>query len=97
MTIAETLRDEGISRVLSHNETWAERARSAINTLRNWEGTGEDLRLAVVAVAGKPKHHNAWGGVVMGAVKQGILTPTGEYRPMVTDKSHARKTPVYRA
>ena len=58
--------------------------------------TGEDVRLACEAAGIRPHHHNAWGGLVREAIKQGLLVATGTYRSMKAKGSHARKTQVYR-
>jgi len=58
--------------------------------------TGEDIRLTGTALEIKPHHPNAWGAVVMHAIRKGMLEATGEMRKPKTVKSHARKIQVYR-
>lgn len=88
-------RDAGIAQVIAHNEEWSVRAKKYVASLKGWTGTGEDLRMLVTQVVGEPKHHNAWGGLVMGCVKARYIFGTGKYRKMLGGKSHARKTQIY--
>ena len=62
-----------------------------------WKGTGEDIRhLVINAGISKPKHPNAWGAVIMTAVKyRGWLKKTGVAVPMKDKTSHARLTWQY--
>jgi hypothetical protein len=92
------LRDEGISQVLSHNENWLERCVEIASqyAVRTPRFTGEDIRLYCTAIAGYPKHPNAWGGLVNALIKRGVIEETGEYTPMRDPNSHARRTAVYR-
>ncbi len=95
----EVLRDEGIAKVTEHNENWMERClyfagfyvfSGGVETF-----TGEDLRFYLSGVVGCPKHPNAWGALINTLLKRKIIKPTGEWRQMRDDRSHARKTPVY--
>lgn len=92
---AAAKRDEELARVLDNAQPWSDRAAAEIKKLKNWTGTAEDLRHALRLIVGEPHHHNAWGGLIMGAVKRRDLIKTGEHRNMKDAKSHARKTPVY--
>ncbi len=100
----ELLRDEGIAKVSEHNESWmewciaeAERFHPAIgrNPVTYPTFTGEDLRFYLGNKVGLPQHSNAWGALINTLLKRKIIKPTGEYRAMRDDSSHARKTPVY--
>lgn len=97
-TEAERRRDAGLQQVTDNEpKSWMERAKDAVRDLnqrREW--TGEDIRLFVTESIGEPHHHNIWGALTSWGIKQGILQRTGEWRKMVTPKSHARMTPVYR-
>jgi hypothetical protein len=90
-------RDIGMARVLRANSSWAEDISAWIDNLPyGWSGTGEDIRRVWYRCGGlKPKHHNAWGGVIYGAVKRGVLLKTGKRKHMMFTKSHARTTDVY--
>ncbi len=97
----EVLRDEGISKVSDHNGKWMEvaieSAKYFVDEQHSWHKhfTGEDIRFHCLGAAGHPAHSNAWGALVNTLVRRKIIKPTGEYRAMRDDSSHARKTPVY--
>ncbi len=95
----EVLRDEGIAKVSEHNGKWMQRClreSEPFAVRRGSEGfTGEQLRIYLESVAGYPNHSNAWGALINTLVRRKIIRPTGEYRAMRDDSSHARKTPVY--
>ena len=90
-------RDIGIARVLGANATFAAVAGLfIINLPRGWEGTGEDIRRVYFrSNTLKPKHHNAWGGVINSAVRSGVLVKTGKRKGMIASRSHSRTTDVY--
>lgn len=94
---AKRRRDEGIARVLSRNASWADNLGAWIIGLpHGWTGTGEEIRRIYRDCGGQlPTHHNAWGGVINGMVRRGILVKTGKRKHMVTSKSHSRSTDVY--
>jgi hypothetical protein len=94
----EVLRDEGIKKVADNNERWMDLCVKAIEKSysENWTFTGEDMRHLCETTVGCPAHSNAWGALVNTLVRRKIIKPTGEYRAMRDDNSHARKTPVYR-
>jgi hypothetical protein len=58
--------------------------------------TGEDVRfwLRSKRLRG-PASPNAYGALILTAVRRGILRQTDEWRPMRADTSHGRITPVY--
>ncbi len=94
----ELLRDEGIAKVTEHNGKWMERCIEMMGRSHWWgDGTftGEDIRLQLGFSVGQPHHPNAWGALVSTLIKRKIIKPTGEYRAMKDENSHARKTPVY--
>jgi len=95
---AEDRRDKALAQVEDNaGPTWTELAHEEVRKLdprRCW--TGEQIRLHIEDICGKPHHHNAWGAIISSAVKADVLQATGEWRKMQTPKSHARKTPVYR-
>ena len=94
---AREARDAGMKAVLDHSGAWKDRARLKIRELApGWTGTGEDIRLLLQDRPGlRPQHHNAWGAVIGGCLRQGWLQATGELRHMRCRESHARKTAVY--
>jgi len=93
----EVLRDEGIAKVSENNERWMEMCIETATGFVPMYGnfTGEDLRFYLGRVVGCPTHSNAWGALISTLVRRKIIKPTGEWRKMRDDSSHARKTPVY--
>ena len=94
----EVLRDEGIKKVADNNDKWMTAClRWVENHGLDFGGdfTGEDLRMGLSRCVGCPAHSNAWGALINTLVRRKIIKPTGEYRAMRDDSSHARKTPVY--
>jgi len=96
-------RDNALETVAGNAGEWMPRALKAIQNIRmatllpitgTW--TGEDIRIYVTNTIGPPHHHNAWGALIKAAITQKLIVPTGQYRPMKSKKSHARRTPVYR-
>lgn len=91
-------RDEALETVASHNENWMHLCRAEAERYIAYSDTftGEDIRYHCSFKVGLPKHHNAWGALISYLVKRGIIEPTGDYLPMMDDRSHARRTAVYR-
>jgi hypothetical protein len=95
MNEAQASRDEGLRRVQSKNRQWLDDCLAKMPLLTG-HMTGEEIRIRMTFSVGQPTHHNAWGSLIMSAVRKGLIEATGEYRSMKTKKSHARKTPVYK-
>mgnify|MGYP003147463348 CR=1 FL=1 len=79
-------------------EPWSSRAKDNMESLpSDWTGTGEDIRrfLTEETDLEKPHHHNAWGGMISGAIRMGIIIGTGRYTKMTSVSSHALKTEIY--
>jgi hypothetical protein len=93
---AISLRDQALFQVAENSGSWMDLALQCVDCLVPKEYTGEDIRLIVERIIGKPHHHNAWGAVIRTSLKRNYIVATGEYRAMKIIKSHARKTPVYR-
>ncbi len=96
----ELLRDEAIAKVSGHNDAWMERCIMEMKwpfseMLKGTTFTGEDIRFYLNRTVGCPAHSNAWGALVSTLIKRKIIKPTGEYRAMRDQSSHARRTPVY--
>jgi hypothetical protein len=91
-------RDEALETVIENaGHDWKAKALTLIATMQKGTlATGEDLRLAISEKVGDPHHHNAYGALIMNAVRKGFIAPTGRYVRMKTPKSHARATPLYR-
>jgi len=95
---AREARDEGMEKVEENDQEWMLSAMMAGRSLpRGWEGTGEDIRVALtMGGLPKPHHHNCWGAFINSMVREGWLEWTSAMRNMRTVKSHARATKVYR-
>lgn len=93
---AADARDAALAKVTKNNEPWMIRAMRQISVLPSGEYTGEDIRLRLSELMDGPTHHNAWGALIMNAVKKHILIDTGRVSRMKGGKSHARKTSIYR-
>jgi hypothetical protein len=96
---AEKARDNSIEVVTKNDQAgprWIDRALQRIPNYPEETATGEDLRIWLEPQIGEPHHANAAGAMIRTAMRRKILTRTGEWRPMVSPKSHARMTPVYR-
>jgi len=97
--IAKSFRDEGLLTVYQNSKTWSDAAFKALLDLRSENNlstfTGEDLRFQIAKKIGNPHHPNAWGALIMKAVKGDLIINTGKYVPMKSPRSHACKKPVY--
>ena len=102
---AEVLRDSALAQVRANNDEWfslamielEEIARQGSRTWANIETfTGETIRQMLAPTVGHPKSPNAWGSLIMHAVRKKLIEPTGDYVKMRMERSHARRTPVYR-
>lgn len=92
-------RNTGIKTVTVNNEDWMERCMSAYDVFSRItpEFTGEDVRRYCESAGLHPKHHNAWGAFINSLVRRGSMIATGTYRQMKDKRSHARRTPLYKA
>ena len=91
-------RDAGIASVMqSAGEDWKAAAIAVALRVRDRgeDFTGEDIRLACVKEGISPSHPNAWGGLVQGMVRSGMIVETGEWKAARSPRSHARRIPVY--
>lgn len=95
---AKAARDEALTRVSKNSGTWFKDAVAAVGELRGYgEISGEDIRFMLTERGlPEPHHRNVWGSVIRVALKRGFLIPLDRRKPMSGDKSHARKTDVYR-
>lgn len=91
------LRDAALSRVLNNSGDWRIDARRAVERLPDdWEGTGQDLRVALTeAGLPGPHHYNAWGALIKSCIGD-LLQPTGAMRASVLSQCHAHRLAVYR-
>jgi hypothetical protein len=92
-------RDLALAEVGAHSGTWME---ACLTMLANAHGmfpdgaTGEGIRLWLKREVGPPHHHNAWGAMINVAIRRHIIIDTGRRTRMTVERSHARKTPIYR-
>jgi len=96
---AREARDKAVERVETNAGDWSSQARNAFRRIipPGWEGTGEDIRFELTKNGvPQPHHHNAWGPFIVGIRKIGWITPTGRYKNMSSNKSHARESKIYR-
>lgn len=95
----QAARDAALDAVLNHNAIWRHKVLAFIETEipQGWVGTGEDIRhMATEDGIANPGHPNAWGAVIMFAVKnKRWLQWTGKVVPMRDKSSHARITRQY--
>lgn len=91
---AHQARDEALERVRRQDFM-----RAALEVVQGLPAgikvTGEEVRKFCEEGGVHPHHHNAWGALMMQAVKRGLLKNTERYVAMQVASSHARKTPVY--
>lgn len=92
-------RDEALARVAENAGPWLPRALELMRQHRPGpmgdDFTGEDLRVWLTGLGCVPHHHNAWGALILAALREGIIRPNGRRRAMQTARSHARTTTVY--
>lgn len=91
-------RDKALAQVSANAGDWMTAAFGCLLRLeRDLDHTGESIRTQVVAMGcPPPHHHNAWGALIRCGVTRGVLVDTGRYSQMISRRSHARRTPVYR-
>ena len=74
---------------------WQAEAAAVIGKMQG-EFTGEDIRLECRDKGVTAHHPNAWGMFILQARKEGLIEPTGQWRPMRDPRSNSRQTQVYR-
>ncbi|HLL28528.1 MAG TPA: hypothetical protein VKT73_12870 [Xanthobacteraceae bacterium] len=95
LTAAREARNQATSAIAAVNSNFIKLALPLIEGLSaSWSGTAEDIRVMLTDVGVKPNHHNAWGSLILTAVKRGLLHKVG-YGQMKIKSSHARTTPLY--
>jgi hypothetical protein len=98
---AEDARDEGIARVTRSNKKWmAEEAMPCLLRVTpvGDEDISETFRLRMTASGLRPPtRHQAWGALMRHAARAGWFEQVvGDLKPMVTKRSHARRSMVWR-
>ena len=93
----EDLRDRVLARVGAKNAAWMELVCGEVALLQSgFEGTGEDIKLAIRSRTGEPKHFNAWGAAIHACVARGLLAATGRGVKLKVATSHAHFSPIWR-
>lgn len=98
---ARQARDEGIAKTASKNESWLERAISMLPAMKKEYSyvtgvTGEAVRVWMLAHGlPHPSSQHAWGMLMRVAMKRGLIRDTGRQTQMITERSHARRTPLW--
>jgi hypothetical protein len=92
---AISARDAALDRVADNAGGFMSDALAAIRHLPPGRMTGEDIRKALTDLDIAPHHHNAWGALIMAAVRGKLLTPTNDFTHMRGGRSHGRMTRIY--
>lgn len=96
LDLAQTARDEGMSRVEANShEEWKAAVDRAISWLarNNLEFTSDDIRSTFDV--GEPHHDNAWGARFAAAARRGLIVKIG-HRQSARKVGHARTIAVWR-
>jgi hypothetical protein len=96
----EQLRDAGIKRAIDNanekTEKWAYMAYTFLTVYvrSNGEFMTEDVRLASSEIVPQPPSNRAWGGVIVRAVKSGLIIRKG-FRNVKNNKAHCTPASVW--
>ena len=90
------LRDEGIETVVENSRSWQDMALDIVKSMPDGELMGEDIHRKVQAAIGEPHHPNAYGALIMKAIRADFLAKTGAYKKSSRPSAHARVNPVYK-
>lgn len=69
--------------------------RAAMKTKAGSTVTGEQIRQRVESMDIFAASPSAWGGVIQGLVRQGVLENTGNTARMTAPQARGRRSPVY--
>lgn len=95
---ARQARDEGIAKVEVVNVTWLGASLALLSSMKaegHTTATGEGIRIWLTAAGIVPSSPHAWGMLIRTAMKRGLIKDTGRQVQMFTEKSHARRTPLW--
>jgi hypothetical protein len=94
---AREAKAEGIKRVTENaGPAFAIQVRALVRAyLPGRICTGETIKHDAIAKGIKPHHHNAWGGIMQGITRSGMLQETGRWPQATSTQSHARRLPEY--
>jgi len=93
-------RDQGISKAIQHADdcvlNWSAQAYSFLTSYIRFNDTfmTEDLRAASVNIVPQPPSLRAWGGVMLRAVKSGLIKNAG-YQKVKNPKAHCANAAVW--
>lgn len=90
-------RNEVLDGIATRNSGWLQRAADEMRKIPvGTVGISEDFK-AMLLEGGlpPPAHHNSWGPLAAYLVKQGMLSPTGQLKPMRGAKSNGRASREY--
>jgi len=96
----EQLRDSGIEQAVSHADQvepqWSEQAyQFLLSYIKNHaEFMTEDVRAASVGIVPEPPSKRAWGGVIVKAVKSGLIHRAG-FKNVKNPTSHCTPASVW--
>lgn len=92
-------RDAGIEKTKAKNSEWLDRALAKLKDMKragHATATGEGMRIWLLSSGiENPTSPHAWGMLTRIAMQRGIIRDTGRVVQMFTDKSHARRTPLW--
>ena len=96
----QQLRDKGISQAVNHadqqSENWSHYAYQFLLSYikQNREFMTEDVRAASVGIVDEPPSSRAWGGIIVRAVKSGLIRRLG-FRSVSNAKAHCTPASVW--
>ena len=88
-------REINITKVLSNSGTFMTQAMAIIASLPPGEYTGEDFTRACQSNGVIPHRSNAFGALILKAIRRGMIIKTGRIGSMKRVSSHAHNTPIY--
>lgn len=100
-------RDEALEQVSSHNAWWKKRALEELNWMRSGRTrlaakrdeifTFEEILPTLERLLSrKIPHHNLAGSIVMDAIRQKLITETGQLKHTERAEKHSRRAMSYR-
>lgn len=95
---ARRARDDGLKRTTRKNTEWLEAGLKMLPrmAMEHREASGEEMRIWLLANGlAAPTSPHAWGALTRTAVTRGLIKDTHRVKQMWTEKSHARRTPVW--
>lgn len=104
LPLARALRDDGMGRAIAHAElltpTWSSVARQHVeaHARKHANFTTEEVRQRAEAAGfPKPPDNRAWGGVIHGATRDGVMSSSGRYVHANDPKCHHRPVVLWQS